>query len=128
MDLIGKALTTCQVDMSGEFFRLNLQLEDGRPCSVTLPIDCVRSLLMTLPGMIERALKARYGEGSFKLVYRAGGWALHQATDSNQMILTLQTEDGFKVAFALSPKDAADLASSLAETEGAVDDRSIAVN
>jgi hypothetical protein len=128
MDIIGKALTTCQVDTSGEFLRLNLQLEDGKPSSVTLPIDCVRSLLMTLPGMIELALKARYGDGTFKLVYPAGGWTLQQTTDSQHMILTIQTDDGFKVAFALSPKDAGELASSLVDAETLLSEQSATVN
>src|SRR5262245_29271320 len=128
MHLIGKALTKCQVDTSGEFFRLDLQLEDGRPSSLTMPIDCIRTLLMTLPGMIERALKARHGDGTFKLVYPAGGWDLEQAADSHQLILTLQTNDGFKVAFALSPEVAGDLSSSLADAERSTRGLSIVVN
>jgi hypothetical protein len=85
------------------------------------------SLLMTLPGMIERALKARYRDSDFMLVYPTGGWTLQQAADGDQTILTLQTKDGFKVAFALSPQDAGDLASSLADSEDSMN-RSLVVN
>ena len=127
MDIIGKILTTCEVDESGEFFRLNFEQEDGRPSSITLPIDCMHAFLMTLPGMIERALKARYHDNDYLLVYPTGGWMLQQAAHTDQTILTLQTHDGFKVAFALSPQDASDLASSLVDGEEATN-RSLVVN
>lgn len=128
MHIIGKDLTTCQVDASGEFLRLHLRQHNGKASSVTLPIDCARSLLMTLPGVIKRALQARYGDEAYTLVYPAGGWKLQQSADSGQVILTLRTEDGFEVAFALGPRDAGDLASSLANVDVASDDRTIVVN
>lgn len=119
MEIVGKSLTTCQIDSSGRLFRLTLEAEDGKPASVVLPFDCLRSLLMTLPNMIERALKAQYRDDSMKLVYPIGGWALQAAVGSDKMILTLNTPDGFKVAFALSPRDADGLANSLTDSEAA---------
>lgn len=117
MEIVGKALTTCQVDPAGDVFRLNLEDADGRPASVVLPIECLRSLLMTLPGAIEQALKARYHDDTLKLVYPMGGWALQAAAGSNSMILTLTTPDGFRVSFALSPEDADGLAMSLVDAD-----------
>jgi len=117
MEIVGKALTTCQVDPTGHSFRLNFEGVDGRPASVVLPVDCLRSLLMTLPGVIERALKARYGDDTLKVVYPMGSWSLQSAAGSDNMILTLTTPDGFKVSFGLSPEDADGLAASLVDVE-----------
>jgi hypothetical protein len=120
MEIVGKSLTTCQVDASGTACRLNLEAEDGTPASVVLPLDCLRSLLMTLPGMIERALKRRYRDNTLKLVYPTGDWSLEAAAGSDQTILTLATPDGFKVAFALTPEHVDRLAASLGDAEPAV--------
>ena len=61
MEIIGKSLTDCQIDPSGELFRLNLTGVDGSPASLVLPVECLRSLMMTLPDAIERAVRARHG-------------------------------------------------------------------
>jgi hypothetical protein len=117
MELVGRTLTNFQVDSTGDSFRLNFEAIDGQPASVTLPVECLNSLLMTLPRLLEQALKTKYRDDSLKLVYPTGGWALEAAVGSNQLILTLNTPDGFKVSFALSPEDADGLASSLADVD-----------
>lgn len=90
---------------------------DGRPASVVLPTDCLRSLLMTLPNVIEQALKARYRDDTLKVVYPMGGFSLQAAAGSDSRILTMTTPDGFRVSFALSPEDAGGLATSLVGTD-----------
>jgi hypothetical protein len=82
---------------------------------------------VTLPGVIERALKVRYGDDSLKLVYPMADWSLETDAWSDHKILTLATPDGFKVAFALKPADAGKLALSLvgAESDAPI---SVAVN
>lgn len=117
MEIVGKALTTCQVDPTGDLFRFGFEGVDGRPASVVLPVDCLRSLLMTLPNVIEQALQARYGDDTLKVVYPMGGWSLEAAAGSSSTILTMTTPDGFKVSFALSPEDAGGLATSLVGVE-----------
>jgi len=113
VEIVGKKLTTCQDDASGRWLRLNFDAENGTPSAVTLPMDCARALLMTLPGMIDRALRTRYGDASMRLVYPMGDWSIESDASSNQRILTLATPDGFKIAFALSPESADLLATSL---------------
>jgi hypothetical protein len=115
MEIVGTKLTTCQTDESGHWLRLNFEAEDGTPSALLLPMDCARALLMTLPGMIERALKARYGDSSMRLVYPMGDWAIEADANSRQRILTLATPEGFKVAFALTPESADHLAASLGD-------------
>jgi len=119
MEIVGRTLTNFQVDSTGDSFRLNFEAIDGQPASVTLPVECLSSLLMTLPRLLEQALKTKYRDDTLKLVYPTGGWALEAAGGSNQFILTLNTPDGFKVSFALSPEDADGLASSLADADSA---------
>jgi hypothetical protein len=116
MEIVGRALTTYQVDPAGDSFRLNVEDVDGRPASVVLPVDCLRSPLMTLPGLIEQALKARYSDDTLKVVYPVGDWSLQAAAGGDRLILTLATPDDFKVSFALTEDDAESLASSLGDT------------
>lgn len=113
MEIVGKGLTDCQVDPTGISFRLGFEGADGQPASVVLPVDCLRSLLMTLPQVIEKALKARYKDDTLKIVYPMGGFTLEAAAGSTSTILTMNTPDGFKVSFALTPEDAGGLATSL---------------
>lgn len=117
MEIVGKSLTDCQVDKSGELFRLGLACADGSRASVILPVDCLRSLLMTLPNAIESALRARYGDDTLKVVYPMGDWSLHAAVGSKGMILTIATPDGFKVSFTLTEADASKLATSLGQAD-----------
>lgn len=117
MEIVGKALTTCQVDPTGDSFRIIMEDTEGRPASVVLPTDCLRSLLMTLPNVIEQALKARYRDDTLKVVYPMGGFSLQAAAGSDSKILTMTTPDGFKVSFALSPEDAGGLAMSLVDID-----------
>jgi hypothetical protein len=119
MEIVGRTLTTYQVDSTGESFRLNFESIDGQPSSVTLPVECLNSLLMTLPGLLEQALKTKYRDDTLKLVYPTGGWSLEAAGGLNGFILTLNTPDGFKVSFALTPEDADGLATSLGEADAA---------
>ena len=116
MEIVGKALTPYQVDPTGDSFRLNVEDIDGRPASVVLPVDCLQALLMTLPGLIEQALKARYSDDTLKLVYPVGEWSLQGAAGDDRLILTLATPDDFKVSFALTENDAENLASSLGDS------------
>jgi hypothetical protein len=117
VEVIGKSLTGCHVDKSGELFRLGFACADGSQASVVLPVDCLRSLLMTLPNVIERALRARYGDHTLKVVYPIGGWSLHSAEGSEDLILTVTTPDDFKVSFSLTQADASKLATSLGQVD-----------
>jgi hypothetical protein len=77
--------------------------------------------MMTLPSAIERALRARHGDHTLKVVYPMGGWSLHTAAGSQGMILTITTPDGFSVSFALTQADASNLATSLGQVDPAAE-------
>ena len=122
LDINGKALTTWQVDAGGEAFRLNFEGADGQPISLTLPSDCLRALLMTLPRLTAQALRAKYRDDTLKVVYPVGKWSLQVASDGAHRILTLCTPDGFEVSFALQDDDAGGLAALLRENPRASTD------
>ncbi|HJQ57326.1 MAG TPA: hypothetical protein VJ890_10490 [Vineibacter sp.] len=115
MEIVGKSLTTFQVEPGGDAFRLNFESSDGGAASLTLPADCLRALVMTLPRVAAQALRAKYRDDSLRLVYPIGGWSLEVANGNRQFILTLRTPDSFEVSFALNDTDADNLAASLDE-------------
>ena len=104
MEITVKALTTCDVAPDGGAISLGFEDTTGKPAAVQVSLNQVGALIMTLPGLLERALKARYGDQSLRYAYPLASWVLEQSTDSTQRIITLETEDGFKVRFSI-PKD-----------------------
>jgi hypothetical protein len=109
-----QSLTTCEVAAGGRRIRINFKDMDGRPASLTVPTDCVHQLIMTLPPLLSRALKAELSDDSVRAVFPLGRWQLESAVKSSAYILTLSTMDGFEVAFSVS---ACDLATIIAAFE-----------
>jgi hypothetical protein len=73
---------------------------------LALPHQALGMLLMTLPKLIETALRQRTGDASLRHVYPVGAWTLEVATDAQSLLLGLSTPDGFAVSFCLSSEDA----------------------
>jgi len=95
-------LTTFDVAEDGSVARIGVKDASGRCASLTLPVECLSALLMTLPQMVKVALQCRHDDPSVRLVYPLGGYSVETARGSDQVILTLATPDGFEVAFALT--------------------------
>jgi hypothetical protein len=106
-----QALTTCEVATDGRRVRINFKNMDGSPASLTVPTDCVHQLIMTLPPLLSRALKAELSDDSVRAVFPLGRWRLETAAGSSAYILTLSTLDGFEVAFSVSARDLATMSS-----------------
>jgi hypothetical protein len=104
MEIKVKALTTCEVAADGGAISLGFEDTAGNPAAVSVSLNQVGALIMTLPGLLEAALKARYGDQSLRYAYPLASWVVEQATDTSRRIVTLETEDGFKVRFSI-PKD-----------------------
>lgn len=98
----GAALTTFVVAPDGSTISINVTDENSRPGSLVLPADCLRALIMTLPAMMQQALRRRYHDPSLRLVYPLGNWRLETSTEPGKLILTLSASDGFEVAFAVT--------------------------
>jgi hypothetical protein len=106
-------LTTYDVDPQGEFVRLHLEDLGGQPRTVVLPTACLTQLLMSLPGMVQKALRNRHGDDSLRLAHPLESFNIEMGepspTGAPQYILTLGTSGGFAVSFSGSHSDLASL-------------------
>lgn len=108
-ELVGEVLTTWSVSPDGRRARLGFADGDGDLCRVELPVEAVNGLLMTLPLVLQAAMRRR-GDASARIVQPLGTWRLEEAAEPGTLILTLRTPDGFSVAFALAPGELAAMA------------------
>jgi hypothetical protein len=101
MEINAKALTTCEVAADGGAVLFGFVDAAGNPATIRLSLNQVGALAMTLPGLIDKALQARYGDKSLRYAYPLASWAVEQSTDPAQRMVTLQTVDGFSVCFSV---------------------------
>jgi hypothetical protein len=111
----GKEMSTWNVLPGGLRIALHFVGIDDEAHCVVLPVDALSGLLMTLPGMLQSALDTRFPAGSFRIVHKVARWHLEQEASRGDLILKLQTQDGFEVAFDLSHERARGLATDLQE-------------
>jgi hypothetical protein len=106
-------LTTYDVDPQGRFVRLHLQEQSGQQASLTLPTECLTQLLMSLPEMVQKALRNRHGDDSLRLAHPLESFNVEVGetcpSGARQYILTLATAGGFAVSFSGSDTDLASL-------------------
>lgn len=113
-DIMADGLVAFDVSVDGTRFRMSFAGAGGADTAVSLPADCLQSLVMTLPKMMQEVLRARHRDDSLRLVYPAHGVRLEQASEPATVILTLGTPDGFEVSFALRVAQLAVLAQAYA--------------
>jgi hypothetical protein len=101
-DIHVASLTTCQVTPEGHYVRLDFEDVLGRPATLRLTSACVQQLVITLPHLLGRALKAQYRDDCVRAVFPLGRWRLELAAGSKDFMLTLITPDGFEVTFSLT--------------------------
>lgn len=101
MEIKVRSLTICEVTADGGAISLGFEDVAGNPAAVSVSLNQVGALIMTLPGLLEAALRTRYGDQSLRYAYPLSSWVLEQSTDTTQRIMTLATEDGFKVRFSI---------------------------
>jgi hypothetical protein len=110
-------LTTYDVDPEGQFVRLHLRDRSGNPGTLVLPTDSLTQLLMSLPEMVQKALRNRHGDDSLRLAHPLESFNVEageaSASGSRQYILTLSTSGGFAVSFSGSATDLASLGSAI---------------
>jgi hypothetical protein len=108
-EIIGQELITYDVANDGSRFRMSFTCSGGKLGSLSLPIECLQALIMTLPRMMKQALRARYGDESLRLVFPADLIRVERSSDPKTFILTLATPDAFEVSFSLSGQQMAAL-------------------
>src|SRR5262245_36913844 len=110
-----KTLTNFSVAPDGANIAIGVADQEGRASALTLPTDCLRELMMTLPEMMRRALRLQHDDPSLRLVYRTAGWEVERSTVPGTFIVTLRTPVGFHVSFALTAVDLSDMAAAAGE-------------
>lgn len=124
---LGRSLAKVEVAADGASFDLHITDAAGRPAKLTLPTECLGELLMTLPRVVARALRAKHGDNSLRLVYPLADWRLETSVADPRLILTMSTPDGFEVAFSLLRSDIDSIADTASQA-ASVERRRITVN
>jgi hypothetical protein len=113
MEIETQALTTCEVAADGQAISLGFVDSDGNPATICLSLNQVGALAMTLPGLIDKALQARFGDQSLRYAYPLASWVVEQSTDLTQGMMTLRTVDGFSVCFSIPREQQSELGEAL---------------
>lgn len=101
LEIHSQALTTCEIAPDGQVISLGFVDASGKPAAIKLPVEQVGALVMTLPMLIEQALRRKFGDDSLRYAYPLGSWTFEQSPDPQTSIVTLRTTDGFGVCFSL---------------------------
>ena len=94
-------LTTCSVQPGGEALELNFVDATGKEICLQVPFNRAQAMAMTLPRLLDVALKQVTGNPQARYVFPLGRWSIETASDDNCLITTLSTEDGFEVSFGM---------------------------
>ncbi len=101
MEIDSQSLTTCDVAQDGGTIRLGFIDSSGNPASIRLSLNDVGALAMTLPELLSKALRTRYGEQNLRYTYPLSSWTVERSSDPATAMVTLNTTDGFSVCFSM---------------------------
>lgn len=101
-----KSLSSCSVATDGTAAAIEVKDAQGERVALNLDVDQMGALVMTLPGLIDMALQRRHQDSTLRFSYPVAAWTVEQAADSEALLLTLKTTDGFGISFSI-PKAAA---------------------
>jgi hypothetical protein len=94
------AVNSADISHDGSRLRLQVLDQDGRPALVSLPVDCINTVLRALPNA------ARDAGGA---VHRLECWSLRE--NEGGLLLTLGRPDGTGITFAVQTWQIAAIAS-----------------
>ncbi len=101
MNIESQSLTPCEIAPDGSTVLLGFVDTDGKPATIRLSLNQVGSLAMTLPELINKALRARFKDQSLRYAYPLASWAVERSSDPTTGMVTLSTVDGFSVCFSM---------------------------
>jgi hypothetical protein len=107
-------LQDCVIEPDGGSVRLNACDAEGRPVVLRLSLDQLGSLAMTLPSLLERALRLQHANTNLRYVFPLGSWKVEATAKAGTLILSLDTPDGFKASFGVPATIAEEMALALA--------------
>lgn len=113
--IVVKELGVLNLAGDGSRVFMTLVCEGASQTVVSLPADCLKSLIMTLPQVMRQALRLQHNDESLRLVYPADQIRVEQSSDPKTIIVTLATTDGFEVSFGLAPQQIMDLSIAVAD-------------
>lgn len=107
-------LTSYSIADDGSTIQLCLKKKSGESMFLTFAIHDLGLLEMTLPNLIEAALRRQFQDTSLRYTHPMADWVIEQSTSPEQFIFTMRTEDGFGVSFSLPREKALQLGGALA--------------
>jgi hypothetical protein len=119
METEAQSLTTCEVAPDGNSVVLGFTDSQGTPANIRLSLNQVGGLAMTLPDLITKALRLRYGDQSLRYAYPLQSWTVERSSDPRTGMVTLCTTDGFSVCFSMQRELQHQLADALATDDPA---------
>lgn len=108
-------LTNCDVADDGNIVRLNLVNQAGYPVSVEMSVEQTAALVMTLPRLLSKAVKARTNDERARFVFPATQWAIESTNEAKCLLVTITAADGFATTFAIPFQGCQDLGSALTQ-------------
>ena len=119
MEIETQELITCEVAPDGCAISLGFVDSSGEPATIRLSVNQAGALIMTLPGLVSKALQTRFGDQTLRYAYPLNSWMIEQSTDPKQGMMTLRTVDGFSVCFSIPREQQSELGEALAATSAA---------
>lgn len=101
-----------EITRDGQRVCLRVRDGEGRAASLSLPIDCLNTLLMAVPRTSQDLVA-----GAADQVYPVDSWSLGQ--DGAGLVLTLHLPDGAKITFGMKPWQLTAMASLATVDQGA---------
>ncbi|MFB9269929.1 hypothetical protein ACFFWD_43560 [Bradyrhizobium erythrophlei] len=112
-EIASRELTICDITSDGLAISVGFIDRAGRAAAVKFPVDQVGALIMTLPGLIDKAMRKRFRDDSLRFTYPLGSWTFEGSSDSAINIVTLRTVDGFEVRFSIRQSQQIELGEAL---------------
>lgn len=112
-----ESLTTYEVSPDGWGVRMNVIDAAGRPARVVLPIDCLRSLALSMPKMISDTISGGCGDPNVRVVHNVAAWHVERSQEGLAILLTIETGDGMPISFAMMEKELVEMADGLSGHE-----------
>jgi hypothetical protein len=111
------ALLDYEVAGDGSHVRLKLANAQSDLVDVTLPIECLKQLVLSMPVILEQALRALCQDPALRLVHTVKLWTIERASDPNDLILSFKTPDHFSISFCVDQADVLRMADSFVDHE-----------
>ena len=112
------ALTTFEISPDGECVQLNVRTATGEEATLVLPTLCANQLLVTLPRIIEAALRKSRQNDSLRLAHPLERFSVEPAGGDGgdaKYILTMHTQGDSQVSYAANRDLLGSLVFSIAE-------------